>query len=99
MVKELSYPIKKELDQQLRVKLGEGWSKILVKTLVPQSRKEIFETLGVKNHSTNANKYLDPLVHGGLLAHTEEKKNSSRQKYVITDVGRLLLALLGSLEN
>lgn len=99
VVKELSNPLRKELDQQLRVKLGEDWSKILVKTLVPQSRKEIFETLGVKNHSTNANKYLDPLVHGALLAHTEEKKNSSRQKYVITDVGRLLLALMGSLEN
>lgn len=96
-VKELSYPIKKELEQQLRVRLGEGWSTILVKTLTPQSRKEIFEALGVKNHSTNANKYLDPLVRGGLLVLTEEKKNSSRQKYVITDVGRLLLNLLGCL--
>lgn len=83
---------------QLRERLAGVFNReannILEKTQTSLPRKDIFDEIGLKNHSSNARKFLDPMIAAGLIRRTEAKNNSSKQAYIITPAGKLILNLL-----
>jgi len=65
---------------------------ILQLARVPKKRSELLKSLGLKNHSDNATRYIVPLLNIDLLSHTEiGKPTSSNQKYYVTEKGKRLL--------
>lgn len=62
---------------------------------IPQTRKEILEQIGYKNHSDNYKKYVELYVKEEFITYLyPETPNSSKQKYVLTTKGAALLDLL-----
>lgn len=58
-------------------------------------RVEIFEYIGLTNHSFIREKYLDPLVKLGWIEMTiPEKPTHQNQKYKLTKEGELLFKLI-----
>lgn len=58
-------------------------------------RLEIFENIGLTNHSFNREKYLDPLVKLGWIELTiPEKPTHQDQKYKLTENGEILYNLI-----
>jgi ATP-dependent DNA helicase RecG len=63
--------------------------------LIAKKRTELFEMLGITNHSTNRKKYLDPLLdYGWIEMLYPERKTSPKQMYRTTASGKRLLRLL-----
>ena len=61
----------------------------------PRKRSELLKHLGLSNHNDNVKKYLEPLEAAGLLAKTlPDKPQSPKQKYSLTEKGRVLLSSL-----
>jgi len=61
----------------------------------PKSRTEIFETIGLKNHTDAKKRYLDPLLQFGWIKMTiPEMPSSPNQKYIITETGSKLLKII-----
>jgi ATP-dependent DNA helicase RecG len=61
----------------------------------PKKRVEILEHIGLRNHSDNREKYLDPLVKLGWIALTiPEKPTHQNQKYKRTIQGEILHKLI-----
>jgi ATP-dependent DNA helicase RecG len=59
---------------------------------VPRTRIEIHSQLGMKNRKYVQSQILKPLLEQDLLALTNpEKPNSPKQKYIISEKGKLLL--------
>ena len=55
-----------------------------------------FEMMGLKNHSDNRLKYLDPLLsYGWVEMEFPDKRTSPKQTYKISKTGRQVLLLLG----
>ena len=62
--------------------------KILEFCIVPKSRKDIMNLLGLSSHTKNYDKYIAPLLNINFLTMTlPDKPKSKNQKYVITDRG------------
>lgn len=62
--------------------------KLLKYCKTPRSRSEIQEFLGLKDRHYLKDKFIDPLLHSGLLSRTiPDKPTSPKQKYVTTDRG------------
>lgn len=58
-------------------------------------RAELFDKMGLSNHSYNRKKYLDPLIAlGWVKMGFPETKTTPKQTYQITDTGRKILSLL-----
>ena len=67
---------------------------ILLQKRIP--RTELFEMMGLKNHSDNRLKYLDPLLsYGWVEMEFPDKRTSPKQTYKISKTGRQVLLLLG----
>ena len=65
--------------------------KILIFTVMPRSRKEIMDLLGLSTHTDNYVRYIAPMLEKGLLVMTiPAKPKSKNQKYVTTEKGRKL---------
>ena len=61
----------------------------------PMSMLELDEITGVHHRSFFKKQHLDPLIEYGLMAMTvPDKPRSSKQKYVITEAGKELIALI-----
>ena len=61
----------------------------------PKKRVEILEHIGLRNHSDNREKYLDPLVNLGWIELTiPEKPTHKNQKYKRTVQGEILHKLI-----
>ena len=59
-------------------------------------RADLFEQISLSNHSTNREKYLDPLINlGWIEMEYPDKRTSPKQRYKITESGGRLLGLLG----
>lgn len=72
-------------------------STILNLFLTAKKRTELFEELGLTNHSTNRQKYLDPLIENGWVEMIyPERKTSPKQMYLTTKAGKRLLNLLAT---
>ncbi|SEU15129.1 ATP-dependent DNA helicase RecG [Draconibacterium orientale] len=70
-------------------------SDILNLFLTAKKRTELFEELGLTNHSKNRKRYLDPLIdYGWVKMLYTETKTSPKQMYLTTDTGKRLLKLL-----
>ena len=70
-------------------------SDILKLFLTAKKRTELFEMLGMSNHSTNRKKYLDPLLDNDWIEMLyPERKTSPKQMYLTTVRGKRLLRLL-----
>ena len=58
-------------------------------------RADMFEQIGLSNHSTNREKYLDPLISlGWIEMEFPDKRTSPKQRYRLTEPGVRLLQLL-----
>jgi ATP-dependent DNA helicase RecG len=58
-------------------------------------RADLFPEIGLSNHSTNREKYLDPLINlGWIEMEYPNKKTSPKQRYKITVSGQNLLNLI-----
>ena len=58
-------------------------------------RVDMFEQLGLSNHSNNREKYLDPLINlGWIEMEFPDKRTSPKQRYRLTEPGVRLLQLL-----
>jgi ATP-dependent DNA helicase RecG len=68
----------------------------ILKLLTEAKRRvEIFEYIGLTNHSFNREKYLDPLVKLGWIELTiPEKPTHQNQKYKLTKEGELLYKIV-----
>ena len=61
----------------------------------PKKRVEILEHIGLRNHSDNREKYLDPLVNLGWIEMTiPDKPTHKDQKYKLTIQGEILHKLI-----
>ncbi len=61
----------------------------------PVSMLELAEITGVHHRSFFKKQHLDPLIEYGLMAMTvPDRPRSSKQKYVITEAGKELIALI-----
>jgi hypothetical protein len=66
--------------------------KILAFTVIPRSRKEIIDLLGISTHTKNYERHIAPLLEKGLLAMTfPDKPKSKKQKYLTTEKGHKIL--------
>jgi len=68
---------------------------ILHSCLEPQSRIILLGILNLKNHSINFKTNIEFLIKDGIIEMTvPDKPKNSNQKYVITEKGKKLLALI-----
>ena len=66
--------------------------RILTFSVIPRSRKEIMDLLGITTHTKNYERHIVPLLEKGLLTMTlPDKPKSKNQKYIATEKGRQLL--------
>ncbi len=72
-------------------------SDVLHLFLTAKKRTDLFEKLGITNHSSNRKRYLDPLLgYGWIEVLYPDRKTSPKQMYQTTASGRKLLKLLTS---
>lgn len=65
----------------------------------PKKRKDILDYIGLKNHSDNRVKYLDPLVNLGWIEMTiPEKPTHQDQKYRRSIQGEILYNLVSGIK-
>lgn len=65
----------------------------------PKKRKDILDYIGIKNHSDNRIKYLDPLVNLGWIEMTiPEKPTHQDQKYRRSIQGEILYNLVSGIK-
>lgn len=69
---------------------------ILAFTFYPKKKKEILENcLGLSNQTKNFSTHIEPLLEKGLIQRTiKDKSNSPFQKYLITNVGKIVYAII-----
>ncbi|KAA6302888.1 MAG: hypothetical protein EZS26_001058 [Candidatus Ordinivivax streblomastigis] len=59
-----------------------------------RSRKEIMDMLGISNHPKNVERYINPLLGNGLIAHTfPDKQRNPNQQYYTTRIGLDFISL------
>ena len=79
---------------------NEYWLPILNTCLVPNSRKEILETLHLSNQTKNFKTIIQPLVDIGLLSRTiPDRPTSGNQKYFTSNNGKKIIHLLKDLDT
>lgn len=61
----------------------------------PQSRKDLMSALGIKQRAEFADAWLAPALKKLLIVNTEQRLNSPKQKYRITEKGQQQLKLAG----
>lgn len=67
-------------------------NKILAYTVIPRKLKEIMTKAGLKHRPSFIENYLKPLINSDLISLiVPDKPNSPKQKYVITDKGKIFL--------
>lgn len=55
----------------------------------PKSKQEILTFLGLKKHTDNFKRHIQPLIEKGFLDYTvKENLKDRNQKYIITDLGK-----------
>lgn len=88
MLEQKSVEVSDQISDQVKI--------ILKYCLKPQKRKDILEkVLNLTNHTKNFNNYIKPLVQFQWLKYTSpDVVKSSKQAYVTTDKGKLLLKIL-----
>tara|TARA_R110000737_G_scaffold302529_1_gene309628 strand:+ start:499 stop:2121 length:1623 start_codon:yes stop_codon:yes gene_type:complete len=88
---QASAQVKEVLDRELHSKV----EPLLIAVLNWNKRSEIMKELGISNHSTHREKYLDPLLDLAWV-HMEypETPTSPKQRYKITDAGKRILDLI-----
>ncbi len=58
----------------------------------PKSRKEILLYLGLKNHSVNFKRHVEPLIERGYLDYMiKENLKNRNQKYIVTHLGKSII--------
>ncbi|KOH46007.1 hypothetical protein NC99_11800 [Sunxiuqinia dokdonensis] len=63
--------------------------------MTAKKRTDLFEKLGITNHSSNRKRYLDPLLgYGWVEMLYPDRKTSPKQMYQTTASGKRLLKLL-----
>lgn len=71
--------------------------RLLTAATEPRTLKELMGLLGASDRTKFRTRHIRPLLADGLLAMTQpDHPRSSRQRYVITDAGRELLAKGGA---
>jgi ATP-dependent DNA helicase RecG len=61
----------------------------------PIKRSELFHSIGLRNHSDNRRKYLDPLInYGWVEMEFPDKRTSPNQRYKLTKSGENLFFLI-----
>ncbi len=79
------------LNDQVHQRVGE----VLRILLTQMRRTELFERMGLSNHTKNRKKYLDPLIDlGWVKMEFPNKRTSPVQRYKTTDSGKELLRLI-----
>ena len=69
-----------------------NYDKILSFAIIPKSRTEIMDLLGISTHPKNYERHIIPLLEKGLLAMTlPDTPKSKNQRYVTTEKGKKLL--------
>ena len=58
------------------------------------SRTELFEKMEITNQSFNRKKYLDPLLSLGWIEREFPEKQTTKQLYKISKLGKCILSLL-----
>ena len=75
-----------------RVRQSSIETEILSFCLEPRSRRMILESIGLKYHSDNFNKYIKPLIEKKHLLYTKPNvPNSPKQEYITSDLGKEIL--------
>lgn len=65
---------------------------ILIFCMSPKKRKEILEHIGLKSHTDNAKRYIEPLIEQELLSPTDlESIKSPNQQYITTEKGKNMI--------
>ncbi len=95
---QVSDQVSDQVKHVIKEYLGDNAEK-LIKLLqkLPHSRKEILQALDLSNHTTNKERYIDPIMHIGWIAYTiPENPRDRNQQYKLTETGRRLLALINN---
>ncbi|MEZ4776593.1 MAG: ATP-binding protein [Bacteroidia bacterium] len=88
---QVSDPVKKLLREQVHTRVSEVLS--TAKEWI--KREELFHKMGLSNHTTNRQKYLDPLINiGWIRMEYPDKRTSPNQRYRITEAGRKIMKLI-----
>lgn len=79
----------------LALQITPGQIQILGDSKTPKSRKEILEqNLNISNQTKNFRTHIEPLLENKLLGRTiKDKPTSKLQKYYITPLGKVVLAV------
>jgi len=68
---------------------------ILKYVTTPKSSVDIFNHLGISNHTKNKQKHLDPIINCHWVAYVNPDNHKDKnQKYTITKAGSVVLKLL-----
>lgn len=66
---------------------------ILAFCMTPKKRKEILEYIGLKSHTDNVKRYIEPLLEQQLLSLTDPTSiNSPNQQYITTEKGKIQIS-------
>lgn len=89
---------KKDIERflELSQSITEEQRNILAFVSNPRKKKEILEDcLGLSNQTKNFNTHIEPLLEQGLIQRTiKDKPNSQYQKYLITNVGKVVYSII-----
>lgn len=61
----------------------------------PKSRLEILDYINLTNQTKNFSTHIEPLLEKGLIQRTiKDKPNSQFQKYLITNIGKVVYSII-----
>ena len=84
------------ITKEIHDKVGD----ILKALIVPQKRSDLFKSITLSNQSKNRVKYLDTLMDMGWIAKEFPNEiNNPTQKYLLTESGKKILALIQTSHN
>jgi hypothetical protein len=87
---------KDRISNQVGNQVGNQVRKVLKSCLQPQKKKDILENiLNISNQTKNFKNHIKPLIELQWLTYTQPTTiKSSKQAYITTDKGKLLLKIL-----
>jgi ATP-dependent DNA helicase RecG len=92
---QVSAEEREKIVQILTAQFGKYLEKVLARVQSPQSSGSILESIGLRKHTINKRKYIDPLLALGWVEFTiPENVKDRNQKYKLTQSGKTVLALL-----
>ncbi len=97
---EVDNSLKTDISNQVSNQVGMHALDILEFCKVPRSRKEVLENLlKISAQTKNYNNHIKPLFELEWLGRTEKETSSSKQKYLTSFKGRLVLTLLNKYDD